>query len=193
MNLRYVMFSLMLGLAVPLTAQNTAEFLTTLQESTSILARGNAVVVSGWDYRATVDAQGMTFTPALGSAAATTQTLSLAPRRFGRAGSMHEVGVTAPHISGKVVGQQQQGLFVAGEAQRGEHLLHVSRVVGGVDAQGVAAGVGQSASGNIDDEMPRVLGGTLLVEETVLGDFRSEGMIFVERGGFLLALRLAHF
>lgn len=95
------------ALTAPLTAQQRVEPVGSLRDATRVEATPVGVEAAGWDYRAEVRADGMTFTPALGSAAPTNQSLTLAPRQFGRAGAMQRVAPATPQLAGQQVGQER--------------------------------------------------------------------------------------
>ena len=106
-----------IGLVMPLGAQkqiapDTEALRVRLQAATSIRAAAGRVDAGGWDYEAVIRENGMSFTPALGAAAATTQRLGLTPTEFGRAGAMREVAAAVPRVQGDVVSQRRApGVF----------------------------------------------------------------------------------
>lgn len=93
------LFSLAAALTAPIAAQQRVEFAGSLRDATRVEATAVGVEAAGWDYRAEVRVEGMTFTPALGSSAPTTQRLSLTPRQFGRADGLQRVAPATPVLA----------------------------------------------------------------------------------------------
>jgi len=90
-------------MAQDLVRQNAFEPAASVRESISVRQDGDTVQVGGWDFKATITAEGLHYVPALGMGAATTQHLAIRPVSYGRQSQQQPVLAGAALARGAIV------------------------------------------------------------------------------------------